>query len=250
MKLLIIAVVLAAVQAPPPIPSKTTDDATASRQKIQKLPRNDKAPSPGTVSVPSNENNRAERSKGDGTRVVDRDQPVRISEVPSVSVRRDWIDGLTLFFAGALVIVGAIGIRYAIRTLRAVERQAKANENQLSETQRSTDAAVKSANALMDGDRAWLLVDDVQLPGPLSCLEDQLATSEEPPQPSYFTVRFKKFGKTPATIYAIELRYNICDSDAEPPRSDIFGAYSLAPYERIVPPDGVEVQGGYLEPST
>jgi predicted Holliday junction resolvase-like endonuclease len=38
-----------------------------------------------------------------------------------------------------LVLVGALGIGYAIKTLRAVERQAKANEGQLTEIQQSAE---------------------------------------------------------------------------------------------------------------
>jgi len=97
------------------------------------------------------------------------------------------MDCLSLLFSGALVIIGALGVGFAIKTLRAIERQAKANEDQLTEIQQSAEktdrmilltaqqaengriateaakqsaeAAKASADAVINSERAWVMVD-------------------------------------------------------------------------------------------
>jgi len=92
-----------------------------------------------------------------------------------MTVTRDWLDFLSLAFSGSLVAIGAFGVAYAIKTLKAIERQAKANEGQLSEIKaagqqtdrmiehagKQAEAAKKSAEALVNSERAWVMTEVV-----------------------------------------------------------------------------------------
>jgi hypothetical protein len=62
---------------------------------------------------------------------------------------RDWVDFVSLALSGLLVAIGAFGVFYAIRTLKTVERQTKANEGQLAEVKAAGEHVVSS-------ERAWL----------------------------------------------------------------------------------------------
>jgi len=86
--------------------------------------------------------------------LADLQQSLEVSQIPPISVRRDTIDYVSLLFAGALVIVGIIGICYAIKTLRAIQRQAgimdgqlKAMQQQLLEMSKQTEVLEKSVAA-------------------------------------------------------------------------------------------------------
>jgi hypothetical protein len=95
---------------------------------------------------------------------------------------KDCWEKTSVVFSGLLVLVGVVGTFYAIKTLKAVERQAEANEDQLREIQQSAkktdrmielaaqesenakaaaDAAKKSADTLRGAERPWLFM---QLP--------------------------------------------------------------------------------------
>ena len=54
---------------------------------------------------------------------------MNIGNIPPVSLHRDWADIAALVLTLALVIVGAWGIRVALRTLKAIERQTKHTVN-------------------------------------------------------------------------------------------------------------------------
>ncbi len=153
----------------------------------------------------------------------------------------------------ALVLVGAGGVGVALRTLKNIEAAGKQTDRIIEQASKQAESAriaaeatEKSAQALMNGDRAWLLVDDVQLPPEgLTFLDAELVAGHSPPQRTYFTIRFRNFGKTPAVIYGKEMRFSISDSSHEPPRTDIYGAYRLSEYRHIVPQD---MSGGSATP--
>lgn len=66
-----------------------------------------------------------------------------------MTATRDWVDFLSLAFSGSLVAIGAFGVCYAVRTLKAIERQTKANEGQLAEIKVAGEHVINS-------ERAWL----------------------------------------------------------------------------------------------
>lgn len=55
--------------------------------------------------------------------------PESLCELPPVSLARDLVDYLGLLFALALVVVGILGTRYALRTLKAIEKQTEHTVN-------------------------------------------------------------------------------------------------------------------------
>jgi hypothetical protein len=82
------------------------------------------------------------------------------------SATRDWIDVLSLAVSFVLMSVGIAGIFVALRTLRAVKRQAdemldQANlmKEQTAVAEKSAKAALLNAQAVINAERPWLLID-------------------------------------------------------------------------------------------
>ena len=160
MKFLALVVLLAFMQASPS-PRKTTETNADSNHSIQ-----DKSAAKQTPSDPAPPVENADSSKANK-------QPSKTPSNPSdhvtvivqspVSVSR-W-EKAYVIFTGLLVAFGAAGIGYAIKTLRAMERQAKANEDQLIETQKASEEAGRSAifarNAVKASERADVLMESV-----------------------------------------------------------------------------------------
>lgn len=91
-------------------------------------------------------------------------QSVTVNSLPAVSVTRDGMDWAALSFSVVLMVVGIIGVRAAIRTLRAVEEQAKEMVHQAKLISEQTevakvaaDAALLNAQAVINAERARLL---------------------------------------------------------------------------------------------
>src|SRR5580698_10413922 len=123
MKYLVLAVLLSVMQASPPV-SRQAADANASKgQSVQNGAKaNEKPPKPQAAvaqKVQATPNENANPSKRDD----DAPHPVRIRELPPVSIVRDWMDVIALAFSGILLIVGICGVNAAYRTLKAIEQQ-------------------------------------------------------------------------------------------------------------------------------
>ncbi len=96
-----------------------------------------------------------------------------------MTVTREWVDFVSLAFSGSLVAIGAFAVVYAIRTLKAVERQTKANEGQLCEIKaagkqtekmikhagKQAEAALLNAQILANAERPWILIVSQRIPG-------------------------------------------------------------------------------------
>jgi hypothetical protein len=126
MKHVVLTVLLALMQASPPVPRQTPNADAGKGQAVQGHSDADKktaeqgTPAVPAVSAPPNENANHGKSSEDAEKAV------TIRELPPVSVTRDWMDVLALAFSGILLIVGIFGVRAAYRTLRAVEGQVQA----------------------------------------------------------------------------------------------------------------------------
>jgi hypothetical protein len=126
MRCLILAVFLAIVQTVPPVPRQTTDNAnqnTDKREKQANQHQDQIAPAPTPKHV--TEKTVSEKAAPDNPTSPNTQQPVKISELPPVSVTRDWMDKTGWAFGAILVLVGIVGVCAAYRTLRAIERQAR-----------------------------------------------------------------------------------------------------------------------------
>ena len=117
-----------------------------------------------------------------------------------VSVPTSWWERFYVIFTGLLVGIGVIGAYLALRTLRAIEEQARsarssaetAKESALA-AKASADAAALNAQAVIDAERAWILVKNVGNP------EGWYV----PTKPDYLpgmVFEFEVYGKTPARV--------------------------------------------------
>jgi hypothetical protein len=167
--LAILAMVLAICQTLAPIPRQTADASASDRQSHKKDPQN-KEPDP-TATAPSGQaiSTPAAISASNSGHDENKQQSIRVTELPSVSVGHDWMDYLSIAFSGALVLIGYFGVRYAKRTLTDIKRQADTMETQAADARKasaeateiakkSADAALLSAQAVINSERAWIVV--------------------------------------------------------------------------------------------
>jgi hypothetical protein len=89
-----------------------------------------------------------------------------IEILPLFSATRDWIDVLSLSVSLILMIVGIVGIYAALKTLGAVKRQADEMRDQATlmkeqtaVAEKSAEAALLNAHAVINAERPWLLID-------------------------------------------------------------------------------------------
>lgn len=104
-----------------------------------------------------------------------------------------------------LVFIGICGIYAAIKTLRAIEKQTDA-------TVIAANAAKDSADALINSERAWILLDRIL---PAHANLDRLI-----PQgnfPLHMKVSFKNYGRTPAWIVGHGFSFTLEDKSFRPP---------------------------------
>jgi hypothetical protein len=124
MKCIALAVLLAIMQAHSPVPRKAADSHTSGRQSVKKDAQDHKSQPAEPKPVQEPPASPISQQEGHSIGSDNADKPVRVSELPPVSVERDWMDCLSLVFGGALVIIGAVGVAAAVRTLLAIEKQA------------------------------------------------------------------------------------------------------------------------------
>src|SRR5258706_11136783 len=120
--------------AVPPAPGQTSDQPTNKSGKPQGGSRGQKQPAeqisppfaPNPVATPDTQRSRSEQKQGNN--------PVSISTVKPLDVRadipKDWMDKLSWVFTAVLVLIGGAGVYAAIRTLRAIEQQARLMQQQ------------------------------------------------------------------------------------------------------------------------
>jgi hypothetical protein len=126
MKYIALAMLLAVVQASAPSPRKTANTSAGGSQQ-QSTQDQDESHSPSNTNAKK-------------TIVIRESTPVR-------NVGTDWWYRAYVIFTGALVIVGAVGIRYAIKTLKAIERQSVSMRRQTTHLRHSVVYARRSARA-------------------------------------------------------------------------------------------------------
>lgn len=143
MKFLILAVLLSVMQTTPPVPRQATNESTGTGQKVHSNAGDNKTPSP-TPSPAANTGSANESNQG-APDVADKntDHPITISKLPAVSVEKDWADYLAIASSLLLVIIGCAGVGYAVKTLKAISKQADLMEGQLKEMQAAGGQAAK-----------------------------------------------------------------------------------------------------------
>jgi hypothetical protein len=96
----------------------------------------------------------------------------------------------------------------------------------------NADAAKKSADVLMLGDRAWVLKDKIQ--DPYLPTDEQLIVEQRVP---HCIVFFKNAGKTPAKITACRFELELSDNPNVPPHSAAYESPEVSTPD-ILPPGG------------
>jgi hypothetical protein len=112
-----------------------------------------------------------------------------------------------------LFIVGAFGIRVALRTLKNIERQTKAGED-------AAKSALLSAQAVINAERPWLLVVIESVEGPMGG----------------FNLFVKNKGRTPAMISTAFIGCARIEDISYLPKEPPYGPGSIV-YDLIVIPD-------------
>jgi hypothetical protein len=135
-----LAVLLAILQASSPIPGQTANPAASGSQNVKASPDYHEPPSNRTLLIQQRTSAHEVKDSGQNPPKANTPQPVRITELPTVSIAPDWWNHAYVLFTGALVLIGGIGARYALRTLKAIEQQTKA----IVESQRAKIAAAPS----------------------------------------------------------------------------------------------------------
>ena len=252
MKILALAVLLAAVQAGPPIPRKASNANAGSNKTVQYDPSNQKTPSSTASPVTSNENQNTTKSPTD----ANTQETIVIRELaPVPPAGADWWFRTYVIFTGALVAIGAAGIFYAIKTLNAIKRQARANEDQLMEIQqsaektdrmisiaaqqaensriateaakRSADAALLNAKAVINAERPWIVI----------------SASWVKELPHGFRISIKNLGRTPAYILSCSSEHPVLKKEEGLQPKPVYpkdAETKLSPFSTLIMPDREE----------
>jgi hypothetical protein len=121
MKALIFAVLLVVLQAVPPIPRKATDNPASGSRGVKAETNNNQSPSAPAKSVQGPAATQQNQSTTSPKTNAEKSVPVRDFS----SSRKDWWDRAYVICTGLLVIVGVVGTCLALRTLKAMQRQAE-----------------------------------------------------------------------------------------------------------------------------
>ena len=210
MKTLLFAVFLAVVQTPPPVPRKAADNPTSASHKLNSQASPDKPAPTAPPPVVNVETPKENENTGDRIRAADAQKSVRISELPSVSVRPGWRDDASLFFSLTLVIVTAIQAYLLCYTLKFVRIQSVIMRRQTKATESAAKAALENIELLIKKERATLAfkLNDIEWNHPPVPPSDSTLGSAR------YEVLF--FGYTPAYIVDMSV-WAFVDASKEPP---------------------------------
>lgn len=195
----ILAVVFAIGQAVTPVPRQAPDSSATRSQNVQENPKGQQPPAaPSTVQLSGaagiNQDARHYPSE------TNKQNTVVIREPVSVTVRTSWWEIFYVIFTGCLVIVGALGVSFALRTLGAVEEQ--------------TATAKRNIDLLIATERARVVVELI----PLSHRDESKQWCNEDGTPldagdiirgkhCMYCLRVVNLGRTPAHLFDYKVNY-------------------------------------------
>jgi hypothetical protein len=157
------------------------------------------------------------------------------------------------------VAVGGAGVAYAVKTLNAIKRQAKANEDQLTEiresaektdrmiliaaqeaengkaateaAKRSAESAFLNAQAIINSERPWLFIK-------IECTRTRYDGTGQLIDNLGYSVSFHNYGKTPAEIVGLEQHPECRDSTDDLPMPPTYRDDGVVlAHTRMVPAD-------------
>jgi hypothetical protein len=173
------AVLLAVMQASPPVPGQATDSGAQKRSETQGKANSQQKksnPASGAANAKGSESNQQNGTKNASS---DAHVPVSVIKLPTVSVQPDWRDTAMVVLTGALVLVGTVGVVTALCTLWQLKRQ---------------------IDAVFLVERGWLNLD----PPPTPTLEDDILGLS-------LTLALTNIGRSPVWIVSSGLRCFLSD---------------------------------------
>lgn len=255
MNIVALAVLLTVIQASPPVPRQAANPSNGTAQNVKEQPSADKPPS---IVQPINTSPNQDGSHTPAAE--DAQKPVVIGELPPVSVSKDRWDRIYICLTGILIVVGTCGVRAAYKTLGEMKAQRVAMQGQLTamqgqlsqmknageQTERliaeakaqaektdiAAEAAQKTANALMDVERAWVLIEKVEL-------VTKLDGGPESPRAVTFRIKGRNYGRSPAIVAHIDGTMDLRekrDASDSPLSETPYKTTSQRDRARIVPP--------------
>jgi hypothetical protein len=130
MNVIALAVLLAVMQAPSPVPRKAANPSNGTAHDIKSRPSGDQAPSQTSPTVLKPINSDPNKNESKGPTTENRPQSIVVPESISVSVTKDWLDKIYIGCTAVLVIIGSIGVRAAYKTLQSIKTQASEMKTQ------------------------------------------------------------------------------------------------------------------------
>jgi hypothetical protein len=188
MKYLTLAMLLAVMQAAPPVPRKTADSPAPASQHIEHNGKNKKKP-PATPTVENSQEADTGQRQDQEEASHNEKQAVTVSEWPSVSVSKDAWDKTYIVLTAALVAIGCF-------TFIAIWIQAI-------ETRKAAQAALLNAQSLINAERPWIVPIPLLEHPPRVTFVGGYEPSKHEPNPFSFGMTFKNFGRTPARIVSV-----------------------------------------------
>ncbi|MGA3052756.1 MAG: hypothetical protein ABSD63_00975 [Candidatus Korobacteraceae bacterium] len=170
-----------------------------------------------------------------GNRAGEPTQSVKVSELPPLSITKDWSDRAYWLFTFFLVAVGGLQVFLLWGNLRAIERQANQMERQTGILEKSVALAEKNAETarqniemFISRERAHLRVDLMPLEWPL------------PPGPAKLKYKIALHGATEAYIMTSCARAELMDSLEPPDDAKWWPAMSIP---QVISPSNRVVEG-------
>jgi hypothetical protein len=120
----------------------------------------------------------------------------------------------------------AAAAKAAADSVEAINRQAVIMERQTAATETTANAANLNAEALINSERPWILVENFQL-FELVPMENQI--------PVRFAFDIQNYGRTPARITKYRARLHINESTEMPPDPNVYALFDSDIPQRIVP---------------
>ena len=146
MNWIIVAVLLAITQAASPVPRQASNRAASRSQSVQKKATRKHNP-PAPASVPGHPESNENQDAGKAPTQTDAQKAIVIREPVAVTVRTSGWDHLYVIFTGCLVVIGGLGVFFALRTLKVIQRQALSTRRQTIHLRHSVAAARRNAKA-------------------------------------------------------------------------------------------------------
>jgi len=180
---------LAVMQAPSPVPGRAADSSARATQNVETQTKDNKKPSAPALPLLKTKASPATEAESKTENPKDAQQSIRVTELPTASVRDNGIDWRLWVFNGPLVIVGGLQVWLLFATLKTINRQAdiaKNQEAQMIQAGKQTERIISQMNETTQRQlRAYI------------CVSTALLKFQRPDVPEV-QIHLKNFGQTPA----------------------------------------------------